>query len=862
LKNLHLNTKIERIKTYFESKDYEKASELLYNIFENTIDTNNQITNNDLFLNSCYFLVLLIKNLNIQDKFKEYLEIIKLYESFDILPEFLIDYKKEIEKEFQKTNKNKSKLEESSEDDIDWNLQLKVEDKKTEDEEELDWGSESNGSNKEKDIKSEKKRDKSPEKVKQPATEEKSSSEDWGMHEEEDKVEVIKPETKENNSSSSEDWGMHEEEIKIEDIKLDIKNDIKEEDDDWILSNNEKEEEEEEDNNDLLKFKNLFSLNNEEEEDLIQKEIFKKEFKFLKKEENKPVTEIEVPKFYSLKIEKSDEIIQKSKNDFVNWITKSLKMNKDQRETEEKIVELIISELEYMDKFSILWAQKYYEICYRLLNINSKKSKLDCIQFLNNFFKQLPNSKVKENMDKEDVKEFVALYNISIELMRIAGLIWRPDDEKDILNFGDFIASLNKFYPKGSDYVQLIEIESICHNITNLAKNDPSSLKKKIVPTLEKIHSKNIKVNNENQTNTPRLYYMPNSLDLSVHSLIILYNFKCNISPITLKSLYTSDDDFLNEKHEFTTSYIIENLIKLYPKLNDFSQLKAFTGLILSQNFRYFQNDKKLSEKVSFESVYIIYKTQSVVHGTIPLFLYESSQVIFKFFAEILFSNEKYEFGASMFQCIIENQIFFQKEYDYKQISELAALSSKNKDFERTVEYTTILLNKAKKDNDLHKVAYLSELLSEKFYERGDFRNAEDYIRSSVEFIQKSNKNKNISTNDYELNLQLKLANFFLSGYFFEKGIDVLSNLYEKNKLKKFQQIIVLKELSKSYLEKGWYLECEIVLDLLSEIIDMNNYKNSDEILISIIYIKSKCNFLQGIKKLIISKIQWLIILD
>ena len=117
---------------------------------------------------------------------------------------------------------------------------------------------------------------------------------------------------------------------------------------------------------------------------------------------------------------------------------------------------VILSGLEYMDKFSIQWTENYYEACWRLFHGDSKS---DCVQLLTDYFSQLPYAKVKDHVDQEDVKELIAIFNISLGLLRLAARLWNPaEPKKSLVDFHSMMDSMNKFYPNYEDSTLLIQV--------------------------------------------------------------------------------------------------------------------------------------------------------------------------------------------------------------------------------------------------------------------------------------------------------------------------------------------------------------------------------------------------------------------
>jgi hypothetical protein len=530
------------------------------------------------------------------------------------------------------------------------------------------------------------------------------------------------------------------------------------------------------------------------------------------------------------------------------------------------IVESFQTNLTYMDAFSKKWAKEYYSVCWRLYHMGTRESRAQCWKLLSDYFTQLPNAKITKNIDQEDVKKLTTIFNISLQILHIAALLWTPE----LMNsFKSMMDSINQFNPRQTDAVTIVELKALCHHIRSVAVSSKRQECGRIVPTLLQLFEKHYRKASVSPT-TPTFNSNPkahiqklaSSLEIACEALLVFHQYLCNMSPLTLDPLLSNDDninisicDDELQKHElFDLWNRFTYLESLYCKMNYFSMLKATTILSLGQMCRYFNEDMK-SEMALFESLYIIDKT-APFSKLIPSIRCDYGTKALIEYATALVGNNKYPFSALTYMAAVKNHKTIHQEYDYALVSELAELSSKNDDWQRSCFYLRKLLKYNMQQGgemNIPKVVYLSEKLSEECMERGDFRNAEYYITTSVTFVKYSGRNSGNSssqlgsdyskTGDTELNLQLKLANLFLQGYYFERGIDLLARIIEE-KLTPMQRCLVLTNLAEAYLKKRWLKECEFVLNKLGPLLEPHILNSGDVVTeLKILGIAAKCYY-------------------
>eukprot|EP01080_Neovahlkampfia_damariscottae_P008823 gene8823-772_t len=564
----------------------------------------------------------------------------------------------------------------------------------------------------------------------------------------------------------------------------------------------------------------LFGYQDKEQKDPLKEEIFPQKFKFFKPKQNTQDEHSEASTFFDLKLDqkKNKNQIQTDYKTWLKSIVEKYETERDQEDSNGKAM-VILSGLEYMDKFSIQWTENYYEACWRLFHGDAKS---DCVQLLTDYFSQLPYAKVKDHVDQEDVKELIGIFNISLGLLRLAARLWNPaEPKKSLVDFQSMMDSMNKFYPNYEDSTHLVQCSALCHNFNQLVKNDPDNFKEKLLPNLLKIYEKNNNYSTTKETtSTNPLYLMPTSLDLSAFSLLLIHHFFCNISPFTLQPLYTGyDEDEGQEYFDQSGNELFGEVVRMKKlseiyKLLPNSTLKASVALSLGQYHRYILRKDSEAEKMIYESVYIFDTIPSLINGIRNIVSPIGTKSLVEY-GSILVQNNKYDYGAQIYWCSLQNNKLLNHEYDYKLVSTFQVLSSKHDDWKNSVYYLQLLLKKAEVEKDIAQVSFLSEQLSKEYNARGDTRNAEQYLINAINFIKVHGK----STKNQELDLQLRLADLFLNGLHLEKGIDLLVKLIDQD-IKPVQKCLTYLKLADAYLRKRWFAEFDLIIDKLATFFD------------------------------------------
>ncbi|KAL9658577.1 hypothetical protein ABK040_006114 [Willaertia magna] len=590
-------------------------------------------------------------------------------------------------------------------------------------------------------------------------------------------------------------------------------------------------------------FAGYFSSSVESEKDPLQEEIFPSNFSMFKKsniwEGKIKKYDEHPPSLYSLELD--DSSFMSNRESFIKWINNLMpeqvvrkienKSNEDEERNDDALIEEFHHNIEYIDTFSVEWCQKYYETAWKLNRIGTSESNKKCYSFLSEYFSKLPSAKITKDLDKEDLQKLNSLFKISLALLEIAAHNLKPEDFD---KFSKMKKNLIEFQSKYTDSIELIEIKGICHNFEHfIKKNEFSSKCEKIVSKIVDIFNRNNHNISSSTSNIlimdslTHLHSLPSPAEIACEALLIFHYFIVNISPITLEYIIDpnkKDIRYLSAQSNFglyldqSFHYLFDlnqrtELINiLYHKLPCMSPLKAFAAFSLGLYCRNISNDYRQAEHVLFESLYILSQCAGYTKLIPSLCCHIGIRILIEF-AQVLTENNKYVFSSHLFKMAVENYRTLNLTYDHTLINDLAELSLREDDWKQGIFYYSILLKRANEEKQIAKYGHLSSLLSSIYIERGDFKNAENCITKSLMFMRSLGK-----SGDYELNLQLTLANLFLQSYNFERGIDLLARLMEE-KLSPIQKSTVYINLAEAYLKKRWLKECEVIMERLGNLL-------------------------------------------
>eukprot|EP00761_Pharyngomonas_kirbyi_P003918 gb/GECH01003922.1/.p1 GENE.gb/GECH01003922.1/~~gb/GECH01003922.1/.p1 ORF type:complete len:1560 (+),score=344.98 gb/GECH01003922.1/:1-4680(+) len=428
----------------------------------------------------------------------------------------------------------------------------------------------------------------------------------------------------------------------------------------------------------------------------------------------------------------------------------------------------------------------------------------------------------EQNLNTLDSKSQAQLFYICLQVMRFVGQLKSLSHVNKVPEIKEEIC--NQF-PSQTDYVNIVQVEILYDNLKHLAKR--GEIGKNLSFLLEIFDRKFEEKSKQPETNiyeTVYYEYFPSDDLVAAHALFILQCFFSYISPLTLKSMdemWSSQFSIEDSSWEGITSLIITSqperikiLKRLYSRINIFSPLKASMAEVLGMYYRHIEGNASLAEQLFFESIFILDHTKNLVEE-IPTICRETGIQCLKEYGDVLLGNSKYRFGIAAHESSLK---VFEHVYGTESqaiVRKLAVIATDNNDWRRSLHYYRKIHSKAQQESNINEIVYVSEVLSSMFLERGDFRNAESYISKALQYVP-TTKGK---IDALALQLKLKLANLYLHGYYFERGIELLARLLDQG-LPNLQKSGVIIHLAEAYLKKRWLKECESVLNKMSPCLD------------------------------------------
>ncbi|KAL0482860.1 replicase polyprotein [Acrasis kona] len=660
-----------------------------------------------------------------------------------------------------------------------------------------------------------------------------------------------------------------------EDIKQ-KQNTNNEDDDDWPISDDDLDEEKPSastSNNSTLPKRNPFALLLEEpqtptqSQDPVQLLIFDESLRlcdsldFLNK---KIQRDVQVPVLRSMRTRNGD-LSFSSKKQMKVWLTDLCTHKKPSSmmrhlssfgaiRAEEMIMSNHVGHTRGFPKFSINWSKDYLETCWKLYNLCTERSLKECHKLVNDYFSQLPQHSTQQNSTHyPNDQDLPIIYNYSLQLLRIAALLWAPEEHALFKN--NLIDSLVEFVPQHTDAARLIEAQTLAHHI-NIVWNSPmrNSAIADIIPTLLDVIHLHDQQKEINCNPTLQWYQtMPTSDLIVAEALVTLHQFLSGCSPLTLAPLFDTDDDNgemtydeegdiiagivsnLDAKYRKDDLLQFQNRIKKLEYIYDSLQLsltKIIVAITLGQN--------RSDESTLFESVYMLDWMTNHTKPHMPLMTTDIGTRALCEFARALANNDKFSFASIAYQAALSNNKIVHPN-DSQVHARLiikdhhAALNNNEQDWQRQVFYAEELMNRARDDCNVAQVIYLCEKLCKDYLDHGDVKSAENCVMIAVEFLRQKDAAQ-------QINLYLNFADLLLRYKHFERCIDVVAKMIE-DKLTNAQRITSLLYLSECYLCKQWSAECEAVLFELSRLLE----KSSDlQYITQMLLLTAKCYYMNN----------------
>ncbi|EGC34039.1 hypothetical protein DICPUDRAFT_153830 [Dictyostelium purpureum] len=370
-------------------------------------------------------------------------------------------------------------------------------------------------------------------------------------------------------------------------------------------------------------------------------------------------------------------------------------------------------------------------------------------------------------------------------------------------------------------------------------KSTPSKISVSASLSTSSLH--NLSPSNSNQhiyrsVNSNKEFLETGVKNAVVRSLVAIHFHLNGISPLTTKRLtdevYISDIDVQNGGIELLdANHRMKLLADIYPEIPP-TFLKAKAAYALGLN-AVDLNDLVLAEKFLFECLYIIDNCHKPAIG-LPLVLSELAANASISYASVLLDNFKYQYAIISYDnALLNYNIRKKKEYG-SLLRKVAALARENDDIPSAIYYYRQILNNYLEDDPQSKtneIIYLCETISTLYWEKGNYKQAEEYLKvvyfilskpsqspSSSEVSISSSLNKVPDTPRFDnpifFQFQLKMAQLYLESYHFEKGLSLLEFM-KKHPLPHGKLNSLIFMLAKAYTKKEWFDECTSLLSQL-----------------------------------------------
>lgn len=447
-------------------------------------------------------------------------------------------------------------------------------------------------------------------------------------------------------------------------------------------------------------------------------------------------------------------------------------------------------------------------------------------------------SRLSDVSDKNiDKKAF--LFTVSMEIFSIAGRLFHPEQEE--ISF--IVNVLKEWFPSQWVYIQLAKIQATIRYHMRLFRYDcmmpmKEEIRKvydELINIFISIESSEAQPTTNQQTESPqpnlnkeghRISARNNpSFNIDKHhapsiiavacKVIILFHRYHNFWVTTLRRGGVEDEwkympelpkhKLLSDKERFALL-----LRKYYPKL-PLCHVKAEVAYTVGSYWLRqpkSKDDRQLAECVLFECIYLYYRlSQSVQSFGYSYFLTNNGLKALKRFSEVLYANDKYEYSSLCYEIYVHNCKLLRGRHDYQFIDDLTSVTTKHDDYKHSVQYYHILYERAKEEKKIPQIARLSTKLGNLYMEKGEILQAERIKLESIDYARKYG-----TLVDYKTDLEIELGTLLLQGGKFEKCIAVLYSVAQEQANKRH---IVYEILSRAYLKKRWFAECE---DSLTEI--------------------------------------------
>lgn len=354
-------------------------------------------------------------------------------------------------------------------------------------------------------------------------------------------------------------------------------------------------------------------------------------------------------------------------------------------------------------------------------------------------------------------------------------------DKAEVFNY--FCEIAKEFFPKYAPLIQLLESETLAHHDGSFANTVIRQF-----CSLFHVHSKLDKA-------TPNAV----SVEVASRALTSLHLYLSNYSPLNTSLLAAEarwdieDDGFdwmerawMGEKPPVAQQSDLENLTwelcgvperrmealrSLYPRL-PVSFLKARCAYTLGryvydrrqdQDVKSAEDSAREAEGIIFEGLFILDQIQALMPNSVPI-ISELGVHSLVLYGDVLMINGKYKYAVLSYESACQAYKYL-KGVDYHQlIRRLCDLCTENEDWKRSITYHEIIKEKATRDGNLNMYLFIVQQISKIQVSRGNFRRAEENLRSALKFLRPLSRRSAQAATDQINRVQIKTSKPSISG--------------------------------------------------------------------------------------------------
>lgn len=333
-----------------------------------------------------------------------------------------------------------------------------------------------------------------------------------------------------------------------------------------------------------------------------------------------------------------------------------------------------------------------------------------------------------------------------------------------------------------------------------------------------------------------------NSSEVNLVKLTILVDLQClnfSLSPLTTDSLPGNNDADSDIESEMATvmhglamthdpDFRLKEISKIYD-LFPASFLKAKAAYVLSLVHFHELGDSLLSEKLVFESVFILDNIASEAQNAPPI-LSTLGYNALRLFGEVLVTNQKIAYAIPCFEAALQNLSVRNKKVSFNQLSSVGSICLEGGQLQRSIKFYYDALVHVQKEQKINEAVHLALMLADLLVCEGNIGIVAKLMNDTVQYLQNlildaaskisllaldARAMSNISTSIAKL--RLHMADLYLKAGLVDKAVVLVETCVEEGTVGGYLWKVVL-YLARCYQEKLWTKESLELLRLFKHI--------------------------------------------